>query len=192
MIAEPQKTTDSLGFVPVIGGGAFLNTSLCFAEYPKATTFVRPAAVPQAKGAEQTTDVVPQSLLQNWQLWSETAMSDSLRSRLLVLAGTRDGWSDGAGESLSALSVCAFLRFWRDAKKAKAVDPFLTLTFAGHLQAEWHASWKRHLQIEFVSTEKAKVALLDGEAEWIARDGVYEVLSSICQRRSTPLKWRTT
>ena len=33
----------------------------------------------------------------------------------------------------------------------EAAEPFLSLTPDGHLYAEWHASWRRHLDVEFTA-----------------------------------------
>lgn len=147
---------------------------------------------PLCAGGERyssATDLVPESLRNNWGLLNDANLPAELGSRLQVLALLPEGWGQGDGHALTSLSVTSFLRFWRGAAVLQPATPFLTLTFSGHLQAEWHASWRRHFQIEFISPERTHVALLEGANEWLGTVEVPEVLA-MAGRRRNPLKWR--
>lgn len=187
-LAAERLTTNSVRFEPVL----VIADSV---DWPSVGNAALRLSIPAAPVDTDThrenpsTNLLPESITANWTLFADAALPISLASRLLMLANLADGWGEGAGQKLTGLSVTAFLRFWKGASASAPTTPFLTLTYSGHLQAEWHASWRRHLQIEFISTEKTLVGLVEGNDQWTGKASVFGALEA-CNRSGQPLRWK--
>ncbi len=136
----------------------------------------------------RSSDAVPESIRDNWQRLATSGLSEGLYSRLQKLANKLDGWRGKGSRRLSAGSLHHFLIFWSLVKE-NAVEPFVTLAPNGHLYAEWHASWKRHLDVEFTDTGDVFYGLFHGNVIHEGREKVSELVIMLQSRHTNPFKW---
>lgn len=134
-----------------------------------------------------SSNALPASVSVNWGKIS--GLSLPLYRRLVLLAQKADGWRGQGSKRLKSSSIAAFLSFCR-ATNTDMVEPFLTLSPAGNLFAEWHSSWKRHLDIEFEGDESAYFGLFSGATTVIeGKTGTRELAQILLQHPKKPLRW---
>jgi hypothetical protein len=135
-------------------------------------------------------EVLPPSLRNNWQGLATSGISEAQYARIKKLAHLPDGWRGENSRPLSSKSLHNFLEFWRSVR-SDSREPFLTLTPNGHLYAEWHASWKRHLDAEFSDMKGVYFGLFQGSNVLDGRDNAIDLATMLLARRVNPLKWGT-
>jgi hypothetical protein len=107
----------------------------------------------------------------------------------MKLARREPGWRGPGSRSLDAGSLRAFLEFWKLVRDS-AVEPQLTLTPNGRLQAVWFRNSKRVLDLEFVDTGDIYFGLFDGRSIQEGIDVANQLAIMILNRASEPMKWR--
>ncbi len=136
-------------------------------------------------GARST---VPIPIASNWSMLARSGIGVPLRARLVTLAKLDSGWRGSGSRSLQSASLRVFLEFW-NLIRGSAVEPQITLTPAGHLQAIWRRNSKRNLDLEFVTSEKIYFGLFDGSNIHEGVDTANELAAMLLTRPSKPLKW---
>lgn len=137
---------------------------------------------------EDTTAALPSSIFANWQELSRAELSNANVDRLIGLASKAEGWKGAGSRSLQPGAIRTFLTFW--AHVNAKVEPFVTSTTKGGLYIEWHASWKRHLDLEFAPDGRVFLALIEGEQLVEAKTTATDAAKLIMNRTSDPTKWR--
>jgi hypothetical protein len=139
-------------------------------------------------GDATSSNALPESIRKNWQRLGTSGLSLGLFRRLKALAQKPDGWRGAGSRALSASSLRQFLDFWR-AVRNQPTEPFLTVAPNGHLYAEWHASWKRHLDLEFTGGDTIFFGLFHGHRTYEGCDSPQELASFLLGRKTNPLNW---
>ena len=139
--------------------------------------------------SEDKTSATPESLRVNWNSLAISRLSTRLSKRLHQLAEKPDGWRGPGSKRLSPTSLRNFLGFWALISE-NAVEPFITLAPNGNLYAEWHASWKRHLDLEFAGNDEVFYGLFHGGYESEGKDLTTEVANMMQSRRINPFNWK--
>jgi hypothetical protein len=151
------------------------------------TSFERSTSV--IESAEPVSTTLPTSLRVNWNSLAISGLSAGLIERLFRLAEKPDGWRGPGSKRLSPASLRNFLGFWASISE-NAVEPFITLAPNGNLYAEWHASWKRHLDIEFAGNDEVFYGLFHGAHPSEGKDFTAEVVNMMQSRRINPFNWK--
>jgi hypothetical protein len=133
-------------------------------------------------------NVLPASLRENWFLLAKSKLSVPSYQRLLHLASKPDGWYGSGSVRLSSKSLRNFLKFWA-LIQADNREPFISITRDGNLYAEWHKSWKRHLDIEFREDGRGFFGLFDGSEVWEGIGELRDLARALRQRRVSPFRW---
>lgn len=135
------------------------------------------------------TSVVPESFAANAQLLHRSGISKDALARLFRLAEKQYGWKDPTSQSLKAFSLRAFAMFWMLLPQGSR-EPFLTLTPNGNLLAQWHASWRRHLDIEFASDEVLYFGLFDHREVIEGKARLSSLVEMLRHRKNSPFSWK--
>ncbi|MEQ9329150.1 MAG: hypothetical protein RJQ21_17850 [Rhodospirillales bacterium] len=133
-------------------------------------------------------DTLAQSIEENWQRLASSNIDIDLFKRILMFSSMSDGWRGEGSKALSPKSLKTFLEFWRDVN-CKAKKPNIALSPRGNVYAEWHKSWKKHLDIEFMGDGSALFGLLDGASIVEGRETVNNIVSLVLNRKEKPLLW---
>ena len=92
------------------------------------------------------TEAQPKAIQDNWHSLAKSGLTDATFSKIEKIATLQNGWRGPGSSKLSPGSLRHFLQLWRMIS-GDAAEPFLSLTPDGNLYAEWHASWRRHLDV---------------------------------------------
>ncbi len=138
---------------------------------------------------DEDTSALPASLSANWNSLAISGLSSELRKRLFQLAEKPDGWRGPGSKCLSPASLRNFLRTWASIAE-NAVEPFVTLAPNGNLYAEWHASWKRHLDFEFAGNDEVFYGLFHGDYPSEGKDFTVEAVNMMQSRSKNPFLWK--
>ena len=144
---------------------------------------------PQKKIESPKTNSLPDSLRDNWNSLGTSCLSDDMYKKISALARKPNHWRGAGSKKLSSQSLSNFLLFWRTIRD-KASEPFLTLAPSGNIYAEWHASWRRHLDLEFTPNGKVYFGLFNGGHTVEGKDKLCEVINSMLSRRQNPFRWK--
>jgi hypothetical protein len=142
-----------------------------------------------AKYRNNRTNSIPDSYRDNLYGMRTSKLSESIKRRLLTLANEPDRWRGPGSKRLNSESLRNFLEAWRRIF-GKAVEPFLTLAPAGNIYAEWHASWRRHLDLEFAPDGKVYFGLFHSQDTVEGKSDLEDVISSMLARRTNPFRWK--
>jgi len=132
----------------------------------------------------------PPAIRGNWSRIALSGLSSSTYSRLITLAALKPGWLGQRSSAMSTNSLRDFLEFWENIKALVPTDPTLTLTADGRVQASWHQSWKRHLELEFVGNGKAFIGMFDGGSVHEGVDAISVLVTLLKARNGKPLRWQ--
>jgi len=135
-------------------------------------------------------NAMPHPILANWSRLFLAGLSGELYSRIWQMARYKDGWRGEGSRALTEEALKAFLEFLIKIDE-DTVEPTLALTARGTLQAEWFRNLRRHLDVEFVSDEKAFFGLFDQHSVYEGVDSVDALVRWLPDRPSKPLKWRS-
>jgi hypothetical protein len=142
----------------------------------------------QIPEVESITTFMPDSLRDNLLGLRTSNLQEQIHSRLWFLANKPDRWRGAGSKRLNSESLRNFLRCWRKIA-ADAAEPFVTLAPNGNVYAEWHASWRRHLDMEFSSDGKVYFGLCHNGDTVEGKDDLEEVLNAMLARRKNPFRW---
>lgn len=137
---------------------------------------------------EETAESLPVSIRENWQSFATSGISVQLFTRILDLSTLQDGWRGANSKGLTAGSLRSFLQFWRLVRN-DAKEPFTTVAPNGNLYCEWHSSWKRHLDIEFVSGGSVYFGLFHNDQVVEGREKLKSLAAMLRARDKYPLNW---
>jgi hypothetical protein len=134
-----------------------------------------------------TTNLLPETILNNWGSIVRGAMSVRMYGDLVRLASFQDGWRGPGSRSLRAGSLNNFLRFW-GLVRSYAKEPEIALAPDGSLHAEWFASERKRLDAKFSERDVvfglfANTVIVEGV------DDVKNVVQILSLQRSRPLSW---
>jgi hypothetical protein len=145
---------------------------------------------PYATRHQETANAMPQVIVSNWSRLSRANLSGNIYGRILQIARRQDGWRGQGSKRLTEEALKAWLDFWT-AVSGNALEPALALTARGTLQAEWFRNSRRHLDLEFVSSERIFFGLFDGPAAYEGVDTIEALVPWLADHRAHPLQWRS-
>lgn len=134
-------------------------------------------------------DTLPDSVRDNWNSFNISKLSVGLEQRLRRLASKSDGWRGPGSKKLSSAALRQFLRFWRTIADG-STEPFITLAPNGNLYAEWHVSWKRHLDVEFTGRDKVFFGLIHNNEIIEGTTRTSELINAMYARTKNPFRWK--
>jgi hypothetical protein len=143
---------------------------------------------PSQASSSSTSNTLPAAIRDNWLSLARSGLQPATMNKLIRLARKQDGWKGAGSVGLKTGALRSFLSFWR-AISDEAREPFLTVTPAGNLYAEWHASWRRHLDIEFVGNGEVFFGLFHTDEILEGRSRTKPLEELLKSRRGTPLLW---
>lgn len=137
---------------------------------------------------DPSTEALPPALEDNWIALALSGLSERAYERIQILARKPEGWRGSSSKPLRSDSLGDFLTFW-NIVRPYAKEPEFALTPRGHIQAEWHKSWKRHLELEFVGNGRVFYGLFDKNSVHEGVGGLEELCGILQSRGSKPLRW---
>jgi len=135
------------------------------------------------------TNVVPDSFRANAGLLIRSGLSRETIARIFRLSDKPDGWREPGSKRLDASSLRAFLTFWTTIAR-QAREPFLSLAPNGNLIAHWHASWRRHLDLEFDRSNVIYFGLFDNRDVLQGKAVLANLVQTLTARRNNPFMWK--
>lgn len=120
-----------------------------------------PLRAPLEDTSGTETETNPEAIADNWIGLALSGLSEVSYDRIAELANTGTGSRRTRTRALSSNSLRQFLSFWRRVRD-HAREPEFVLCPNGHLQAEWHKNWHRHLEIEFCEDGNVFYGLFNG------------------------------
>lgn len=142
-----------------------------------------------AANKNPSSNTMPDAVSANWARYTTAGISLDTYLKLVTLGQKPDGWRGNGSKKLSDGSISTFLEFWGSVRDF-ASDAFLTLAPSGNLFAEWHKSWKSHLDIEFVEGGVAFFGLFSGSSIVEGKVDVGELAGLLRAHKRKPLSWR--
>jgi hypothetical protein len=139
-----------------------------------------------ADASKNLTETNPVALSDNWTGLALSGLSDPTYDRIVELANTGPG--SRRIRPLSSRSLRLFLAFWRKVRH-HAREPELVLCPSGHLQAEWHRNWRRHLEIEFCEDGHVFYGLFNGDRVHEGYDQSAAIVDFLQRYPGRPLMW---
>lgn len=159
--------------------------------YPKDRGQISRIAIRiRANGSSDHTSVVPNCIRANWTLYQKAGLPSELQQRLFWLASLDNGWRGRGSAALKVDSMATFLRGCTVLPSGWKV-PFVSLTASGRLSLEWHSSWARHLDVEFLENGEAIFGLLSGRATYEGKDKVENVIKAISGISRRAFSWQS-
>lgn len=136
------------------------------------------------------TESLREAIGNNWSRLAISKLSQQAFSRLEDLAAETDGWNGPNSKALSPMSLRHFLRLWNEIRD-EVLEPEFALASNGHLCAEWHSSWKKHLDLEFADDGRVFFGLFDGKSILEGVEKGAELSRMLLARKGQPLKWKS-
>ena len=133
-------------------------------------------------------NVVPDTIRENWQALANSCLSDRSYLHLLKLAKKEHGWRGLGTRSLDGRSLGQFLSFWTNAR-SHAIEPEFALLPNGNLQAEWYRDDHHFTELEFRSDGLVFFAFFDGSSEIEGLARLTEIQPLIEARDYRYLRW---
>jgi hypothetical protein len=109
--------------------------------------------------------------------------------KLQTIASKPDGWRGSGSIKLNSISLRSFLKLWKEIDQ-EAEEPFVTLAPNGHLYAEWHASWRRHLDVEFATDGSVFFGLFHNRDAIEGKTSLEHLIAIMRGRRQNPFQWK--
>lgn len=143
----------------------------------------------QALPEAHDTDAQPKAIQDNWHSLATSDLTDATFSKIEKISALPNEWRGPGSSKLSPSSLRRFLQLWK-LISGDAAEPFLSLTPNGNLYAEWHASWRRHLDVEFTADGQIYFGffhnsnVLEGKLKF---DDFHAMITGCSQN---PFRWR--
>jgi len=151
---------------------------------------VRPVQDNESADDQETlTGSLVGGILDDWLALQNSGLSEHARNRIERLVRKPDGWKGPGSSKLRSESLRHFLKFWGSIK-SKAQEPFIALAPNGNLYAEWHTSWKRHLDVEFNDDGLVYFGLFKGREIIEGKTKLNNFISSMGGRSDKPFQWK--
>lgn len=133
-------------------------------------------------------NVVPDTIRENWQALANSGLSDRSYLQLLKLAKKEHGWRGLGTRSLDGRSLGQFLSFWAKVR-SHALEPEFVLLPNGNLQVEWYRDDHHFTELEFRSDGSVFFGFFDASSEIEGSARLVEIQPLIEARRYRYLRW---
>jgi uncharacterized protein YbjT (DUF2867 family) len=137
----------------------------------------------------ESTSALPVSYRDNAPVLNRSGLSKETSDRIFQLAAKSSGHNEEQARPLDAASLRAFLSFWISIS-AQAREPILSLAPNGNLVAHWHASWRRHLDLEFDRGNIIYFGLFDNHDVVQGKAVSANLIQTLAGRTNNPFMWK--